>query len=90
VNSMKYTLDMYRLIHRRYPQTIKELITPSGDINPTKRKWPYGDLTHAKLIDPWGMPYQYMSPGQHNPRTYDLWSHGPDGMPDTGDEIGNW
>ncbi len=30
-------------------------------------------------------PYQYRSPGVHNPGSLDVWSVGPDGK-----EIGNW
>ncbi|MBZ4364176.1 type II secretion system protein GspG, partial [Mycobacterium tuberculosis] len=32
--------------------------------------------------------YQLLSPGQHG--AIDVFSVGPDGMPDTNDEIGNW
>ena len=40
--------------------------------------------------DPWGHPYQYRNPGKHNPDRYDVFSMGPDGQPDTDDDIGNW
>lgn len=39
--------------------------------------------------DPWGNPYQYRFPGEHNDDGYDLWSLGPDGT-DSGQNIGNW
>jgi general secretion pathway protein G len=40
--------------------------------------------------DPWGNPYQLKSPGEKNPDGYDIWSNGPDGQSNTGDDIGNW
>lgn len=39
--------------------------------------------------DPWGNPYQYRSPGERNPATYDIWSLGPD-RTDSENNIGNW
>jgi general secretion pathway protein G len=35
-----------------------------------------------------GNEYQLLSPGQHG--AIDVFSVGPDGMPDTNDDIGNW
>jgi general secretion pathway protein G len=39
--------------------------------------------------DPWGRPYVYRCPGQHN-NDFDLFSVGPDGKEGTGDAINNW
>ena len=35
---------------------------------------------------PWGSDYVYRSPGLKNPGTYDLYSAGPDRIPDTPDD----
>ena len=32
----------------------------------------------------------YLFPGKHNPRSYDLWSKGPDKTDGTADDVGNW
>jgi general secretion pathway protein G len=40
--------------------------------------------------DPWGNKYQYLCPGPHNPRSYDLISAGPDGQMGTDDDITNF
>ena len=43
--------------------------------------------------DPWGEDYQYRSPGQFNPDSFDLWSNGADRKPGgdgTDRDIGNW
>ena len=43
----------------------------------------------ATAIDPWGNPYQYVSPGRNN-RDFEIWSRGPDGLDHTEDDIGSW
>ena len=38
-------------------------------------------------------PYQYVSPGQHNPHAFDLWTYGADGQPGgegADQDVGNW
>ena len=43
--------------------------------------------------DPWGNPYHYRQPGEHNTDSYDLWSNGADGK-EGGEgfdaDISNW
>ncbi len=53
---------------------------------------PYLDSIQGinEIYDPWGNEYQYQSPGTHNPKSYDVWSMGPDGISGTADDIGNW
>jgi general secretion pathway protein G len=36
--------------------------------------------------DAWGQLYVYRCPGRANPNSYDLFSAGPDRIPDTGDD----
>ena len=40
------------------------------------------------LLDPWGNPYVYLSPGKHRP-DYDLYSKGKDQLSED-DDITNW
>lgn len=47
-------------------------------------------MLEEEVKDPWGHPYQYRNPGKHNPDRYDVFSMGPDGLPDTDDDVGNW
>ena len=46
------------------------------------------------IVDPFGSSYNYYCNGgaanQTNSATFDLWSYGPDGQNDTGDDITNW
>ena len=59
---------------------------PSGRPAPTS--W------SAKLnklpIDPWGNPYHYRRPGTKDKSGFDVYSAGPDGVPDNADDIGSW
>jgi general secretion pathway protein G len=40
--------------------------------------------------DPWGHPYVYRFPGQHNTNGYDIFSMGKDGQEGGTDDIDNW
>ncbi|HAS81554.1 MAG TPA: type II secretion system protein GspG [Verrucomicrobia bacterium] len=78
----------YRINMGRYPTTSEGLDAllrrPSEDA--VSWRGPYIKQLNP---DPWGNPYQYRSPGDHNPDGYDLWSWGPDGK--EGDpDIANW
>lgn len=42
------------------------------------------------FLDPWGNKLNYVYPAVRNPGGYDLFSNGPDGIPNTEDDIGNW
>jgi len=44
-------------------------------------------LMESIPLDPWGTPYVYRSPGRTNPSGYDLFSAGPDRLPDTQDDV---
>lgn len=85
-------LDAYELDSGRYPSTEQGLLAlsakPSTPPVPSQWKGPY--LQKAPPKDPWGNDYRYASPGQHNPRSYDLSSLGPDGREGGGDDITNW
>ena len=95
VQSLKTPLETFLLDHARFPFTsegLDALLVPPMDVDPAKGEWPYIDPSKVKM-DPWGMPYQYVYPGQRNaegPRGYDLWSLGPDMIDGTEDDIGNW
>jgi len=75
-------LDAYRLDNGRYPTTAQGLAalwqTPTQDPRPPNWKGPY--LRKEVPVDPWGRPYVYLCPGQHNPAGYDLLSYGTDGQ----------
>lgn len=41
-------------------------------------------------LDPWGNEYLYVYPSNRPGTAFDIYSPGPDGVPDTEDDIGNW
>ena len=75
-------LDAYRLDNGHYPTTEQGLGAlwekPTVD-PPANWRAPY--LRKPVPLDPWGRPYNYLSPGQVNPQGYDLLSYGADGTP---------
>lgn len=76
-------LDAYRLDNGRYPTTEQGLdalqLQPTFQPLPSNWRGPY--LRKAVPVDPWGTPFIYLSPGEMNPRGYDLLSLGADGEP---------
>lgn len=81
-------LSTFEIDNGRYPtaqEGLEALITQP----PGLTTW------HARYIerlnpDPWGNPYVYRIPGQHNTDSYDLYSFGPDGQEGSADDITNW
>lgn len=86
---LKTGLLMYNSASRTYPTTeqgLKALLTkPEG-----ARNWRPQVESASELIDPWGKEYIYLQPGTHNPQSFDVYSPGPDMLPNTADDIGNW
>jgi len=90
-------LEFYRMDNSRYPTTEQGLraLLERPTTTPEPRNYPpEGYLkTSDALLDPWGGRFQYESPGQRNPYSFDLWSLGADQSPG-GDaldaDIGNW
>jgi general secretion pathway protein G len=87
--NLSTALDLFEMHHGRYPTTAEGLAAlrtaPAGA---SDWKGPY--LKRPVPLDPWGKPYGYRSPGQHNREDYDLFSTGPDGVEGTADDIANW
>jgi general secretion pathway protein G len=92
IGLFKTPIQMYQMAIGSFPTTaqgLDSLRAAPGDLpNPAKWDGPY--LDKEVPLDPWDKPYQYASPGSHNPDGYDVWSSGPDGVNGTDDDIGNW
>ncbi|WP_175954801.1 type II secretion system major pseudopilin GspG [Burkholderia sp. BCC0405] len=76
IHVLSKALDQLRLDIGRYPTTqegLALLVSPPANGTPG---WNGPYLKKAVPLDPWGMPYQYASPGTHNP-DYDVVSYGP-------------
>ncbi|MFO0973521.1 MAG: type II secretion system protein GspG [Phycisphaerae bacterium] len=83
-------IDQFNFHCGRFPTALRELNTQPADVE-VARKWrgPYIKDIEG-LMDPWGHEYVYQAPGTHNEKSFDLSSMGPDGKPDTEDDIRNW
>lgn len=90
VGKLNGSLGQYELINKRPPSTeqgLRALVErPGGD--PIPRMWT--QIETKVESDPWGTEYQYEFPGKHNPKGFDVYSCGPDRLPNTADDIGNW
>ncbi len=94
IKMLDAALETYRMDTSRFPTTeqgLDALVKEPADV---PNYQPGGYLREHRIPDdPWGNPYHYESPGQHNKHSYDLWSNGADGEAG-GDgvdaDIGNW
>lgn len=88
VEMLGLALDQYRLDNQAYPSTEQGLAAlrtaPTTGEPPRRWRGPY--LRRALPNDPWGRPYQYLSPGRANPQGYDLFTLGRDGREGGTDE----
>jgi general secretion pathway protein G len=90
IDALEKALHQFRLDVGSYPTTeqgLAALIT-SPDNN---KKWQGPYLSKNPPPDPWGRPYIYKYPGEHN--DFDLFTHGKDGQPGGENEmadITNW
>jgi len=93
VRALESALNMYKLDNFRFPSTEQGLraLTERPNSAPEARNWRNGGYVTSLPQDPWGNPYQFLSPGQHG--TIDVFSLGADGKAGgEGDDadIGNW
>ena len=91
-SNLSTALDLYRMDVGQYPTTeqgLSALIAePTSSPVPTQWNGPY--LKKKKIPkDPWNRDYVYVSPGTHNPESYDLSSLGASGQ-EGADNVSNW
>ncbi len=89
ISAFETQLDIYQLDIGAYPSNQQGLqalrVCPADLPDPTK----WGPEPYAKKdipVDPWGNQYQYELTG---PTQYHIYSAGPDGQPNTSDDISN-
>lgn len=91
--SIGTALKIYRLDNYVYPSTeqgLDALVEPSS-LDPEPRNFKAGGYLEELPLDPWGLPYLYLSPGEHG--EVDLYSLGADGLSGgegQNEDIGNW
>ncbi|MFH1360029.1 MAG: type II secretion system major pseudopilin GspG [Candidatus Omnitrophota bacterium] len=82
-------LKLYELDNGNFPNTSQGLdaLLKKPTTSPLPPNW-NGPYIERKPIDPWGRPYQYLSPGE-NRADYDLYSKGKNESNEE-DDITNW
>jgi general secretion pathway protein G len=82
-------LKLYEINNRLLPTTQQGLLalTQKPTSEPLPRRW--SKLADKVLTDPWQRPYVYVYPGKHNPKSFDIYSLGEDGV-ESDDDLGNW
>jgi general secretion pathway protein G len=81
-------INLFHLDHERLPNSLDELVTQPGDVDPAK--WE-ASLKEKELIDPWDEPYGYRYPGDN--AVFDLYSYGADTQPGgegENEDVTNW
>lgn len=81
LQAISSALSLYKLDNFQYPtteQSLKALVEkPSSE--PVPANWKGEGYLKKEPVDPWGKPYQYLSPGEHG--EFDLFSLGRDNRP---------
>lgn len=93
IATVMQALKLYRLDNQRYPTTEQGLqaLIEKPAAGPAANGWKAGGYLEKMPKDPWGNPYQYLSPGVKG--EVDIISLGADGQPGgSGDDadIGSW
>lgn len=86
IQAIRTCLLSYNGMNGFYPTTEQGLnalvMRPGSEPAPTSWRRLMDELPK----DAWGMTYIYRNPGRKNPNGYDVFSAGPDRIPDTGDD----
>ncbi|MEJ7138877.1 type II secretion system major pseudopilin GspG [Amphibiibacter pelophylacis] len=91
ISNLSQALKLYKLDNQRYPTSAQGLqaLVQQPTTDPKPQNWkPYIDKLPT---DPWGKPYQYLSPGVHG--DFDVFSLGADGQPGgqgNDADLGSW
>ena len=93
IASLQQALKLYRLDNFVYPTTEQGLqaLVSKPTSPPVPPNWKGGGYLDRLPKDPWGSPYQYLSPGVHG--EVDVFSFGADresGGEGDGTDVGSW
>ena len=89
ISYLEGALDAFEVDTGRYPTTeegLSALVEEPNDVT----NWHGAYIKRGVPSDPWGKPYLYQQPGDHNTTDYDLYSYGPNGQEGGDDDIDNW
>ena len=93
IATVMQSLKLYKLDNQRYPTTEQGLsaLTTKPSVGPPADGWKSGGYLDKVPKDPWGNPYQYLSPGING--EIDVFTLGADGQPGgvgNDADIGSW
>ena len=89
INSIKRSLDVYKLSQGSYPSTEHGLSALVKKPKTLKGQWAGPYLAGSLPKDPWGNDFRYEL--RKTPREFNMiWSIGPDGKSGTDDDIKSW
>ncbi len=85
--SVGSALNTYRVNAGRYPTTQQGLaaLVDKPTSTPVPRDWVR--ISKKIPVDPWQNAYGYKFPGSKDPSEFELISNGPDGIPNTPDDL---
>jgi general secretion pathway protein G len=83
IATLSQSLKLYKLDNSRYPTTEQGLkaLTEKPTTGPAAPGWKSDGYLDKLPKDPWGKPYQYLSPGLKGAGTFDVYSLGADNQP---------
>ncbi len=86
IQAIKSQLRTYEAMNGFLPTTEQGLqaLVVKPDSDPVPQRWT--QFFEQLPKDPYGSNYIYRNPGTKNPNGYDLFSPGPDRLPDTADD----
>lgn len=93
IGSLMTALKLYKLDNQHYPSTEQGLqaLIAKPTSGPSANGWKTGGYIDKLPKDPWGNPYQFLSPGIKG--EVDIFSYGADGQPGgegNDADIGSW
>ena len=93
--SIATSLRLYKLDNFNYPTSEQGLdaLVEQPSIDPVPNNWKKGGYLPELPVDPWGRPYQYLSPAEFSDDDYDIYSLGADGVTggeDQNADVGSW
>ena len=89
IANLEVALDSFEIDTGRYPAT-EEALSALVEQPTNLKEWHGPYIKRGVPKDPWGNPYFYKQPGDHNTTGYDLYSYGPNGQEGGDDDIDNW
>lgn len=93
LRNVERSLELYKIDNGRFPSNDQGLdaLVREPTTDPLPRHYQRGGYMRADaLTDPWGEPFRYRQPGEHNTYSFDLYSLGPDGIEGGEGDIVSW